>query len=48
MTLKELKQKLNDLPSDYDEFNIVFGECAWGESLKKIKNLGHKIYLSFV
>ncbi len=47
MKLKELKQKINELPSEYDNYDIIFGDCAWGEPLKKIKVLGLKIFLSF-
>lgn len=47
MKLKELKQKLNEFPPEMDDCEVVFGETAWGEKLKKIQHLGRKIFLSF-
>ena len=47
MTLKEFKEKLNQLPKDCEDKEVVFGEATWGEYVKKIQILGSKIYLSF-
>ena len=47
MKLKELKQKLNEFPPECDDFDVVFGESAWGEADRKIQKLGKKIFLSF-
>ena len=48
MTLKELKEKLNELPQEMENYEIMFGESTYGEKVKKIQKLGKKIYLSFI
>lgn len=47
MKVKELKEKLNQLSPEMDEYEVVFGETAWGEKVKKLQVLGRKIFLSF-
>ena len=44
MTLKELKIKLAELPPEYDNLEVVFGEATFGEKLKKIQKLGMKLF----
>ena len=47
MKLKELKHILNEYPPEYDDYDIEFGDVAFGEKLRKLKKLGKKIILSF-
>lgn len=47
MTVKKLKEVLNSLPPECDDYDVIFGECAWGEKVKKLQKLGKKIALSF-
>lgn len=47
MTLRELKEKLNEFPPEMDDCVVIFGEAIWGEKIKKVKKLGKKIILSF-
>ena len=47
MKVRELKEYLNSLPPECDEFVVVFGETAFGEKLKRIQKLGKKIILNF-
>lgn len=47
MKLKELKNKINSFPSEFDDYDVVFGQSAFGEKLNKLKILGRKIILSF-
>lgn len=48
MTIKDLKQKLKELPPECENCEVCFGEAPYGELLKKIKKIGHKIFLSFI
>lgn len=47
MTIRELREKLNQLSPEMDNYEVVFGESAWGEALKRIQILGRKLFLSF-
>lgn len=48
MTIKDLKRKLKELPPECDDCDVCFGEAPYGEILKKIKKIGHRIFLSFI
>ena len=47
MTLKELKEKLNEFPEEMNDYEIQFGESAYGEPIERIEELGGIIFLSF-
>ena len=47
MTLKELKEKLNDFPEEMEDYEVQFGETAYGEPVERIEELGEVIYLNF-
>lgn len=48
MKLKELKEIIESYPDEYDEMEVVFGECGYGEKVKKIVRSGQKILICFV
>ena len=47
MKLNELKQKLNELPPEMDDCEVIFGEGALGMPLENIEVVGYNIELSF-
>lgn len=47
MKVKDLKKLLNELSPECDDYDVVFGECAWGEAVKRLQKLGKRIILSF-
>lgn len=45
MTLDELKETLDNLPKEYSDYEVVFGETAYGEPINIIEELGGQIII---
>lgn len=43
MTLKELRDMLDKIPTDKDNEKVVFGQVAYGQPVRNVKVFGNKI-----
>ena len=46
MTVKELKEKLNQLPEYCEEMDVIFGDNVEGETIQTVQQYGEEIQLS--
>jgi hypothetical protein len=48
MKVSKLKEILNNLPDECEDYDVIFGECVIGDKIRSIKIKGKKIVVAYV